>query len=150
MSKQAFDKMMAQLPPTDRERIHQAAMAYGLDFDSPEWIPFAVTQNGLHQTEKVLSKLNTFSYWKNAVLGLTITVTVALIGVGFLAYSAGKKSSSIRAWVETEDAQAILNCTVPGWQKVPQSGNTDVYCYPFAALQNERPKNEERWWYKLP
>lgn len=47
MSQQAFEKLMAYLPAKDRENITAIGMAYGLDFKSPEWIPFAISQHGL-------------------------------------------------------------------------------------------------------
>lgn len=44
MSKEAFNKLLGQLDSEDRENIYAMAAAYGLDFDDPSWIPFALTQ----------------------------------------------------------------------------------------------------------
>ncbi|MEK6291025.1 MAG: hypothetical protein V4793_06485 [Paraburkholderia tropica] len=44
MSKEAFDKLLGQLDSEDRENIYAMAAAYGLTFDDPSWIPFALTQ----------------------------------------------------------------------------------------------------------
>ncbi len=57
MSKQAFDKLMGQLPEEDKKAIYAAAAAYGLDFDSPEWIPFAITQHGLLAIQHAIEDL---------------------------------------------------------------------------------------------
>ncbi len=57
MSKQAFDKLMGQLPDEDKKAIYAAAAAYGLDFDSPEWIPFAVSQHGLLAIQHAIEDL---------------------------------------------------------------------------------------------
>lgn len=57
MSKQAFDKVMSQLPEEDKKNIYAVAAAYGLDFDSPEWIPFAVSQHGLVAIQRAIVEL---------------------------------------------------------------------------------------------
>lgn len=44
MSREAFDMLLARLASEDRERIREMAMAYGLTFDDPSWVPFAITQ----------------------------------------------------------------------------------------------------------
>lgn len=44
MSKEAFDRLLGQLDSEDRENIYAMAAAYGLTFDDPSWIPFALTQ----------------------------------------------------------------------------------------------------------
>lgn len=44
MSSAAFDRLLSRLNPGDRERIHEMAIAYGLTFDDPSWVPFAITQ----------------------------------------------------------------------------------------------------------
>lgn len=44
MSKEAFNKLLGQLDSEDRENIYAMAAAYGLSFDDPSWIPFALTQ----------------------------------------------------------------------------------------------------------
>lgn len=44
MGSEAFDQLLSRLDSEDRERIHEMAMAYGLTFDDPSWVPFAVTQ----------------------------------------------------------------------------------------------------------
>ncbi|OZB69356.1 MULTISPECIES: hypothetical protein [Betaproteobacteria] len=57
MSKQAFDKLMGQLPDEDKKAIYAAAAAYGLDFESPEWIPFAISQHGLLAIQHAIEDL---------------------------------------------------------------------------------------------
>lgn len=57
MSKQAFDKIMSQLPEEDKKNIYAVAAAYGLDFDSPEWIPFAISQHGLIAIQHAIGDL---------------------------------------------------------------------------------------------
>lgn len=59
MSKQAFEKVMSQLPEEDKKNIYAVAAAYGLDFDSPEWIPFAVSQHGLVAIQRAIVELGT-------------------------------------------------------------------------------------------
>src|ERR1700692_1258558 len=44
MSREAFDMLLSRLDSEDRERIREMAMAYGLTFDDPSWVPFAITQ----------------------------------------------------------------------------------------------------------
>lgn len=44
MSLEAFDRLLARLDAGERERIHAMAIAYGLNFDDPSWVPFAITQ----------------------------------------------------------------------------------------------------------
>ncbi|EIF28991.1 hypothetical protein BCh11DRAFT_04419 [Burkholderia sp. Ch1-1] len=44
MGSEAFDRLLSRLDTEDRERIHEMAMAYGLTFDDPSWVPFAITQ----------------------------------------------------------------------------------------------------------
>ena len=48
---------MAQLPEEDKKGIYAAAAAYGLDFDSPEWIPFAISQHGLLAIQHAIEAL---------------------------------------------------------------------------------------------
>lgn len=59
MSQQAFEKLMAYLPAKDRENINAIGMAYGLDFRSPEWIPFAISQHGLLSIQQAIVAFNT-------------------------------------------------------------------------------------------
>lgn len=59
MSKQAFEKLMTQLPHEDKKNIYAVAAAYGLDFEAPEWIPFAVSQHGLLSIQRAIVDLNT-------------------------------------------------------------------------------------------
>lgn len=59
MSKQAFEKVMSQLSEEDKKNIYAVAAAYGLDFDSPEWIPFAVSQHGLVAIQRAIVELGT-------------------------------------------------------------------------------------------
>ncbi|HDR9880346.1 TPA: hypothetical protein QDE50_25240 [Burkholderia cenocepacia] len=49
MSSAAFDLLLSRLEPDDRERIREMAIAYGLTFDDPSWIPFAITQMTLDE-----------------------------------------------------------------------------------------------------
>jgi hypothetical protein len=49
MSSEAFDRLLSRLDTEDRERIHEMAMAYGLTFDDPSWVPFAITQMTLDE-----------------------------------------------------------------------------------------------------
>ncbi|MET3448796.1 hypothetical protein [Ralstonia sp. 1138] len=49
MSKQAFDQLLAQLEPQARENIYAMAAAYGLSFDDPAWVLFAVTRATLEE-----------------------------------------------------------------------------------------------------
>jgi hypothetical protein len=58
MSQQAFNKLMEYLPKEDREKINAVGMAYGLDFKSPEWIPFAISQHGLLSIQKAIVTVN--------------------------------------------------------------------------------------------
>lgn len=44
MGSEAFDLLLSRLDDEDRERIHEMAIAFGLTFDDPSWIPFAITQ----------------------------------------------------------------------------------------------------------
>ncbi|WP_321891841.1 hypothetical protein [Paraburkholderia tropica] len=44
MSLEAFDLLLSRLDAGERERIHAMAIAYGLNFDDPSWVPFAITQ----------------------------------------------------------------------------------------------------------
>lgn len=44
MSGEAFDRLLSRLDSEDRQRILEMAMAYGLTFDDPSWVPFAITQ----------------------------------------------------------------------------------------------------------
>ncbi|CAG4920963.1 hypothetical protein R54767_04766 [Paraburkholderia gardini] len=44
MGSEAFDMLLSRLDSEDRERIREMAMAYGLTFDDPSWVPFAITQ----------------------------------------------------------------------------------------------------------
>ncbi len=57
MSKQAFDKLMGQLPEEDKKTIYATAAAYGLDFEAPEWIPFAISQHGLIAIQHAIDDL---------------------------------------------------------------------------------------------
>lgn len=54
MGSEAFDRMMERLDSEDRERIHEMAIAYGLTFDDPSWVPFAVTQMTLDEIQDLL------------------------------------------------------------------------------------------------
>lgn len=49
MGTEAFDRLLSRLDPDERERIHAMAVAYGLTFDDPSWIPFAITQTTLDE-----------------------------------------------------------------------------------------------------
>ncbi|HEM7879386.1 hypothetical protein LGM58_22600 [Burkholderia contaminans] len=49
MSSEAFDLLLSRLDPDDRERIREMAIAYGLTFDDPSWVPFAITQTTLDE-----------------------------------------------------------------------------------------------------
>ncbi|CAM2194913.1 conserved protein of unknown function [Paraburkholderia kururiensis] len=49
MSSAAFDRLLSRLDHEDRQRIHEMAIAYGLTFDDPSWVPFAVTQMTLDE-----------------------------------------------------------------------------------------------------
>ncbi|KWH23388.1 hypothetical protein WL99_26240 [Burkholderia cepacia] len=49
MSSAAFDRLLSRLDHADRERIHEMAIAYGLTFDDPSWVPFAITQMTLDE-----------------------------------------------------------------------------------------------------
>ncbi|HKU00270.1 MAG TPA: hypothetical protein VJS30_27620 [Paraburkholderia sp.] len=49
MSSEAFDRLLSRLNTEDRERIREMAMAYGLTFDDPSWVPFAITQMTLDE-----------------------------------------------------------------------------------------------------
>ncbi len=51
MGSEAFDRMMERLDSEDREHIHQMAISYGLNFDDPSWVPFAITQMTLFEME---------------------------------------------------------------------------------------------------
>lgn len=57
MSKQAFEKLLSELSQEDKTKIYAAAVAYGLDFESPEWIPFAISQHGLLSIEQAIVDL---------------------------------------------------------------------------------------------
>jgi hypothetical protein len=59
MSRQAFDKMLSLLPDGDRANILAVAATYGLDFNAPEWIPFAVSQHGLLSIQRAIVDLST-------------------------------------------------------------------------------------------
>lgn len=58
MSKQAFDKVMSQVPEDKKAMVYATCAAYGMDIDSPEWVPFVVTQLGLIALEKATVDLN--------------------------------------------------------------------------------------------
>lgn len=49
MSSEAFDLLLSRLDREDRERIRETAIAYGLSFDDPSWVPFAITQMTLNE-----------------------------------------------------------------------------------------------------
>lgn len=49
MSSEAFDQLLSRIDDEDRERIHEMAIAYGLSFDDPSWVPFAITQMTLDE-----------------------------------------------------------------------------------------------------
>ena len=49
MSGAAFDRLLSRLDPEERKRIHEMAIAYGLSFDDPSWVPFAITQMTLDE-----------------------------------------------------------------------------------------------------
>ncbi|WP_343675903.1 hypothetical protein [Paraburkholderia heleia] len=51
MGSEAFDRLMERLDSEDRERIHEMAISYGLTFDDPSWVPFAITQMTLFEME---------------------------------------------------------------------------------------------------
>ncbi|PYE21309.1 hypothetical protein C7410_115152 [Paraburkholderia silvatlantica] len=51
MSSKAFDELLSRLEPEDRDRIREMAIAYGLTFDDPSWIPFAITQMTLDELQ---------------------------------------------------------------------------------------------------
>ncbi|MFX1671568.1 hypothetical protein PWR63_04595 [Paraburkholderia sp. A2WS-5] len=57
MSGEAFDQLLSRLGTEDRERIHQMAMAYGLTFDDPSWVPFAITQMTLDQLKAQIEEV---------------------------------------------------------------------------------------------
>lgn len=44
MSSEAFDRLLSRIDDEERERIHEMAIAYGLSFDDPSWVPFAITR----------------------------------------------------------------------------------------------------------
>ncbi|WP_144158058.1 hypothetical protein [Paraburkholderia sp. BCC1885] len=44
MSKQAFDALLEELDEDERTNIYAAAAAFGLSFDDPSWVPFAITR----------------------------------------------------------------------------------------------------------
>jgi hypothetical protein len=48
-----YDKMMGILSPADRERILQISMSWGIDPDSPEFIPFALCNSSLLRIEAI-------------------------------------------------------------------------------------------------
>lgn len=43
--------MIERLDSEDRGHIHQVAISYGLNFDDPSWVPFAITQMTLFEME---------------------------------------------------------------------------------------------------
>ncbi|WP_069267650.1 hypothetical protein [Paraburkholderia nodosa] len=49
MSTEAFDRLLSRIDDEERERIHEMAIAYGLSFDDPSWVPFAITQMTLDE-----------------------------------------------------------------------------------------------------
>lgn len=49
MSSEAFDRLLSRIDDEERERIHEMAIAYGLSFDDPSWVPFAITRMTLDE-----------------------------------------------------------------------------------------------------
>ncbi|MFX1716146.1 hypothetical protein [Paraburkholderia sp. A1RO-5L] len=57
MSSAAFDQLLSRLEAEERERIHEMAIAYGLSFDDPSWVPFAITQMTLGELKAQLGEM---------------------------------------------------------------------------------------------
>jgi hypothetical protein len=59
MSQQAFQQLLKNLSPLEREKILKTAMEYGLSTNDPAWLILALNQSGLHSIEKAIDALNT-------------------------------------------------------------------------------------------
>ena len=59
MSQQAFQQLLKNLSPSEREKILKTAMEYGLSSSDPAWLILALNQSGLHSIEKAIDALNT-------------------------------------------------------------------------------------------
>ena len=98
MSKQAFEKLMTQLSDDEKKNIYAITAAYGLDFESPEWIPFAVSQHGLLSIQRAIVDLNT----------AVIDGSNFAIGQAMKALTAAKEAELVKLQAATAASQATV------------------------------------------
>ncbi|AOJ87572.1 hypothetical protein WS87_13275 [Burkholderia sp. MSMB0856] len=86
MSSEAFDLLLSRLDPDDRERIREMAIAYGLTFDDPSWIPFAITQMTLDELKAQI---------KDATTAIEDAADLALRKIGNRAREASHQAQAV-------------------------------------------------------
>lgn len=83
MSGAAFDRLLSRLDPEERKRIHEMAIAYGLSFDDPSWVPFAITQMTLDelkaQVEEVAQEIENAADHTLRKIGNKVQTVSALV-----------------------------------------------------------------------
>ena len=95
MSSEAFDLLLSRLEPDDRERIREMAIAYGLTFDDPSWIPFAITQMTLDELKAQV---------EDAAKAIEDTADLALRKIGNSARDASNQAQTV---IDTQ-SKAVL------------------------------------------
>jgi hypothetical protein len=96
MGSEAFDLLLSRLGYGDRERIHDMAIAYGLTFDDPSWVPFAITQVTLDELKAQV---------EDAAKAIEEAADLALRRIGSRAREAGDQAQTM---IEAQSA-AVTN-----------------------------------------